>query len=136
MNLETFRKFCLSMHHATEDVKWGDHLCFLIGGKMFCITSLNPAAPAVMTFKVDPDEFDELVEREGMAQAAYCAKRHWVSVERFHHMRDGEIRERLAQSYELVKTKLTKKKQVELGSHLPAKSIMKAKKSKKTSKKK
>jgi len=136
MNLESLRVYCKTLPHVTEDVKWGDHLCFLIGEKMFCITSLNPAAPAVMTFKVDPDDFDELVEREGIAQAAYCAKRHWVSVERFHHMRDVEIKERLTQSYELVKAKLTKKKQVELGSHLPAKSSMKAKKSKKASKKK
>jgi len=116
MDFESLRAYCKTLPHVTEDVKWGDHLCFLIGEKMFCITSFNPAAPAVMTFKVDPADFDELVEREGIAQAAYCAKRHWVSVERFQHMRDGEIRERLAQSYELVKAKLTKKQLVELGS--------------------
>ena len=133
MNLDSLRAYCKTLPHVTEDVKWGDHLCFLIGEKMFCITSLNPAAPAVMTFKVDLDEFDELVEREGIAQAAYCAKRHWVSVERFQHMRDAEIRERLAQSYELVKAKLAKKQLAELGGQSTTKP---SKKAEKTTKKK
>ena len=114
MNLDSPRAFCKSLPHVTEDVKWGDHLCFLIGGKMFCITSLDPSSPNVMTFKVTESDFDELVEREGIVQAAYCAKRQWVSVEWFQNMRDAEIRERLANSYELVKAKLTKKKLAEL----------------------
>jgi len=114
MNLESLRVFCKSLPHVTEDVKWGDHLCFLIGEKMFCITSLNPVAPYVMTFKVTENDFDELVEREGIVQAAYCAKRQWVSVEKFHNMRDPEIREYLTKSYELIKAKLTRKKLAEL----------------------
>jgi len=114
MILDSLRAFCKTLPHVTEDVKWGDHLCFLIGEKMFCITSLNAASPYVMTFKVTESDFDELVEREGIVQAAYCAKRQWVSVERFHHMRDPEIRQYLTKSYELIKAKLTRKKLAEL----------------------
>jgi predicted DNA-binding protein (MmcQ/YjbR family) len=41
MNIEALRKFCLSLPAVTEDVKWGADLCFSVGGKMFCVTSME-----------------------------------------------------------------------------------------------
>ena len=35
MNIEQLRKFCLSFPGATEDIKWGNDLCFCVGKKMF-----------------------------------------------------------------------------------------------------
>ena len=43
MNIEEFKEMCLSFPHATEDVKWGKDLCFLVGGKMFAAAGLVPA---------------------------------------------------------------------------------------------
>ena len=32
MDIETLRTICQDLPHVTEDIKWGDDLCFLIGG--------------------------------------------------------------------------------------------------------
>ncbi len=41
MNLEHLRKYCLSFPGVTEDVKWGNDLCFCVGEKMFCVTGVD-----------------------------------------------------------------------------------------------
>ena len=33
MNIDEIRKYCLSMPHATEDVKWDNDLTFCVGKK-------------------------------------------------------------------------------------------------------
>jgi predicted DNA-binding protein (MmcQ/YjbR family) len=37
MDFDTIINICRELPSATEDIKWGDDLCFLIAGKMFCI---------------------------------------------------------------------------------------------------
>ena len=58
MDLDTLRAICLAHPGATEEVQWGDHLLFKVGGKMFCITDLNDANNT--SFKVADEDFDEL----------------------------------------------------------------------------
>jgi predicted DNA-binding protein (MmcQ/YjbR family) len=94
-------------------MQWGDHLLFKIGGKMYAITSVDDANGRV-TLKIPEEEFDDLVERPGIAQAAYLAKRKWISVENEDAMPRVELKHRLTRSYELVKSGLTKKAQMEL----------------------
>ena len=65
MDIESIRSYCLSLPHATEDVKWGADLCFLIGGKMFAVASLEGASGARLSFKCTPEDFEQLVERDG-----------------------------------------------------------------------
>ncbi len=108
------REHCLSLPHTTEQIQWENHLLFKIGGKMYAITSVDDPNGRI-TFKVDEEEFDELVEREGVMQAAYLAKRKWISIETVNTMPRAELRKRLTRSYELVKSGLTKKVQLELG---------------------
>ena len=50
MNVEWFRKFCMSLPHSTEEVLWGGDLVFKIGGKMYAVAVLDPAA-VCMSFK-------------------------------------------------------------------------------------
>jgi predicted DNA-binding protein (MmcQ/YjbR family) len=113
MNLAMLRAHCLSLPHTTEQMQWGDHLLFKIGGKMYAITSVDDANGRV-TLKIPEEEFDDLVERPGIAQAAYLAKRKWISVENEDAMPRVELKHRLTRSYELVKSGLTKKAQMEL----------------------
>src|SRR5262249_18727497 len=82
MTLERLRMFCSTLPHVTEDVKWGDHLCFLIAEKMFCITTLNPHEGNRVSFKCTPEDFAELIERDGIIRAPYMARNHWVSLEK------------------------------------------------------
>lgn len=42
MSVEQVREFCRSLPGVAEDVKWGNDLCFTIGGKMFCVICLEP----------------------------------------------------------------------------------------------
>lgn len=113
MNIESIRSYCLSLPSVTEDIKWGNDLCFCIAGKMFCVTPL--AEPMSISFKVKDDEFDELINRIGVSPAPYTARYKWVLVTDIDVFSTLEIESYINQSYELVKSKLSKKKQKELG---------------------
>jgi predicted DNA-binding protein (MmcQ/YjbR family) len=114
MDLESLRKFCRSLPHVTEDVKWGNDLCFLIAGKMFCVCSLDPKSGGRASFKCPPEHFTELIERGGIIPAPYMARNYWVSLERWDAMRTDELKSAVRASYELVVAKLPKKTQQRL----------------------
>lgn len=108
MDIESLRSFCLSLPGTTEGMKWGEHLCFMIHEKLFVIISLDDGQ---ITFKCDPEEFDELVARDGIMQAAHFAKSQWVTLQDFDVLTDKEIKERITSSRVLVISKLPKKLQ-------------------------
>ncbi|MBI1875873.1 MAG: MmcQ/YjbR family DNA-binding protein [Acidobacteria bacterium] len=97
------------MPHATEKVQWGDDLLFCIGGKMFAITCLDPAVPQRLAFKCDPEVFAQLVEQESIIPAPYMARHHWVALQQFDALSDGDIQELVRHSYDLVFGKLPAK---------------------------
>lgn len=107
MNIESLRTFCKSLPGVTEDIKWSDDLCFCIAGKMFCVAGLNP--PLMVSFKVTPEEFDELCSSEGIIPAPYVARYKWVLVQDVNRFNKKEWQRYFTQSYELVKSKLPKK---------------------------
>ena len=113
MNVEWVRKYCLSLPHATENVQWGDDLCFKIGGKMFAIAVMVPH-PIAMCFKCTPEEFAELTEMPGVIPAPYMARAYWVALESETVLPRAEIKRRISRSYELVRAKLPKKLQAQL----------------------
>jgi predicted DNA-binding protein (MmcQ/YjbR family) len=114
MSVEWVRRCCLGFPHSTEMVQWGDDLTFRIGNKMFAVAALAPA-PVFLSFKCTPEEFAELVEREGVIPAPYLARAHWVALEHEDALPAKEVKRLLRQSYELVKAKLPKKVREELG---------------------
>lgn len=107
MDIESLREFCLSLPSATEDVKWGNDLCFSIGGKMFCVCGLDP--PLMITIKVTDDEFDELCSSNDIRIADYVGRYKWVTVENESRFSDAEWKQRIRQGYELIAAKLPKK---------------------------
>lgn len=109
MDIESFREYCLSLPGTTEDVKWGDHLCFLVENKIFIMCSLEP--PHSFSFKIEPGDFDELVQRTGVSQAPYSAKRQWALADSLEVFSDAELRAWVENSRKLVIQKLTKKLQ-------------------------
>lgn len=113
MNVEWLRKFCLSLPHTTEEVLWGGDLVFKIGGKMYAVAPLEPAA-LYMSCKCPPEEFAELTERPGIIPAPYSARYHWVALESEDALSRADIKRLVRQSYELVLAKLPKKKQAGL----------------------
>ena len=115
MDVETIRRLCLSFPHVTEDIQWGDDLLFRIGGKIFVSVSLSPAAEGRFYFKCTPEEFAELVERDGIVPAPYVARYHWVTVERDEALTVAEFRRFIRNSYDLVSAKLPAKVRNQLG---------------------
>jgi len=110
MTVENVRTICLALPEVTEDVKWGNDLCFCIAGKMFAAMDLNP--PHSLGFKCTPDEFAELVERPGIVPAPYMARNMWGLEERLGEALDRRELERLLKTaYELVVARLPKSRQ-------------------------
>ena len=107
MDIETIRNICKDLPHVTEDIKWGDDLCFMIGEKMFCVSNLNP--PLKVSLKVTDEEFAELSNSPGIIPAPYVARYKWILVEDMSRFTSKEWRHYITQSYNLVKAKLPKK---------------------------
>ena len=112
MNLESIRKYCLSLPHATEDIQWGNDLLFRISGKIFAGMSLEP--PHSLMFKCTPEKFEELIEQDGIVPAPYMARNKWVMLEHLDALRDSELKSLIKDSYGMIFSNLTKKAQAEL----------------------
>jgi predicted DNA-binding protein (MmcQ/YjbR family) len=107
MSVDSIRAYCLSFPQATENLQWGDDLCFKIGGKIFAIVSLdNPR----VCFKCTPEIFAELIEREDIHPAPYVGRYKWVMLDRLDAVRWDELRDLIRQSYEMVAAKAPGKK--------------------------
>jgi predicted DNA-binding protein (MmcQ/YjbR family) len=115
MNIDTIREFCLAFPLATENMQWGDDLCFKIGGKVggkvggkiFAIVSLDDAR---LCFKCTPESFAELIEWEDIHPAPYVGRYKWVMLDRLDAVRWDELQELIRKSYETVAAKAPGKK--------------------------
>jgi predicted DNA-binding protein (MmcQ/YjbR family) len=114
MDLDGLRRYCLSLPHATEDIQWGDNLLFRVGKKMFAIAPLD-RTPTSVSFKCTPEEFAELIEREGIIPAPYLARNQWVLLESLGALPAKELKRLIQDSYSMVAAKLPKKVRAELG---------------------
>lgn len=112
MNIEELQTYCLSLPGATEDIKWEDNLVFSVADKIFCLAGLEP--PLHVAFKLDEEEFDALTQTDGIIQAPHFARRKWVLVTDVEQLSRTEWEHHISNSYELVKSKLPKKRQEEL----------------------
>ena len=109
MNVELIREYCMSFPETTENIQWGDDLCFKVRGKIFVVVGLSKV-PQQICFKVDPERFAELVEHEDIIPAPYLARYKWVLLQRLDVLRRMELKELIRQSYEMVAAKAPKKK--------------------------
>jgi predicted DNA-binding protein (MmcQ/YjbR family) len=109
MRLPALRQFALSLPGTSVVKQWGEHLVFKVATKMFFIVGLDGDTIDGVTFKCAPDEeFDELTAIDGITQAPYCAKRHWVRVADLGVLPAAELERRIRRSYDLVVAKLPK----------------------------
>jgi predicted DNA-binding protein (MmcQ/YjbR family) len=108
MNIEAFRKHCLSKKGVTEEFPFGEEtLVYKVLGKMFALTDLENFES--VNLKVDPEEGEELREKYPAVQPGYhMNKKHWITV-----LMDGSIPDKMIlkwvdNSYQLVASALTK----------------------------
>jgi len=82
---------------------------------MYACAGLEPGAHW-LSFKTSPENFADLIERQGIAPAAYLARAQWVAIEANCALSDNEIKSLVRQAYEIVFSKLPKRTQRELSS--------------------
>ena len=114
MRLDRLTSFALSLPQTTFVKQWGECLVHKVAGKMFLIIVLDGEIIEAIVFKCTPDEFDGLTGFDGVTQAPYCAKRHWVRVADLAVFSEKELHAHLRHSYDLVVAKLPKKVQATL----------------------
>jgi len=106
MNVDSIRAYCLAFPRVTENLQWGEDLCFKVGGKIFTILGLDSLK---LCFKCIPDTFAELVESEDIRPAPYVGRYKWVMLDRLDALGDAELKDLIATSYEMVAAKAPKK---------------------------
>ncbi len=115
MELESVRRFLLSLPHATVRRQWGDNLVFKIGElRMFAVCSVDGATMDRIAFKVASADFEDLVGRSGIVPAPYMQRAKWVALTDSLAMEEAELRDRLRTSHALNLAKLTKKERAGL----------------------
>ena len=116
MSIDWLRSFCLSLPHTTEQIQWGDNLVFKVGGKMYAVTALEPAAHW-LSLKCSDEDFAELIEHPGINPAPYLARAHWVAIETEDTLPRAEMQQLLSRAHAIVFAKLPKKTQAALTAH-------------------
>jgi predicted DNA-binding protein (MmcQ/YjbR family) len=106
---------CASLPGAAEDYPFGDDVAvFKIAGKMFALVSLG-GEPGSVNLKCDPDWALELrAIHEAVRPGYHQNKRHWNTVELDGTVEDGELREMIDHSYELVVSRLPRNQRIRL----------------------
>ena len=105
MTVDKIRACCLAFPDATENLQWGDDLCFKVRGKIFAMLGLdNPR----LCFKCEAETFAELIEREDIHPAPYVGRYKWVMVDRLDALPWHETQALIAHSYEMVAAKAPK----------------------------
>jgi predicted DNA-binding protein (MmcQ/YjbR family) len=108
--IDWIRKFCQSFPDATENMQWGENLCFKVRGKIFTVVDLSKGRAAPTCFKCTPQKFEELLEIEGISPAPYVGRYRWVLLEHADVLRKGDLQDLIRQSYELVIAKAPRTK--------------------------
>ena len=126
MDIDALRRLCLSFPGTTEQVQWGSNLLFKVCGKMFAVTSLEPA-PVWLSLKVTPENFVELTERPGIIPAPYLARASWIAIESATILPTPELASLLRGSYDLVVAKLPRKARESLSVKSATRSSFKSK---------
>lgn len=108
--LEIIRDFCLAKPGVTEDMKWGDHLVFSVGLKMFAIFGLDQT-PINASFKVNPEHFDSLAQEDRFYPAPYLARDTWIGTQDLENLTWKEWQKFLEEAYQLKFQRLPKKTQ-------------------------
>lgn len=77
-DVEFIRLVALSLPGVAESLKWENHLCFTVAGRIFLIVALD-VVPPVITFKSGAEESSQLLEHPGLYKAAYLGRYQWLS---------------------------------------------------------
>jgi len=114
MTIEDIQSICRKFPGVTEDIKWEDHLCFNVGGKMFLITAPD-AVPCTASIKVADEHFDEITAVEGFTPAPYLARYKWVWMDDIRRLSKKQWEAYIDTAYHLVASRLPAKVKKKIG---------------------
>jgi len=106
---------CSRWPGVTRDTKWGIDMVLSVGGKMFAVMPSDNSEGGRLSFKVADDRFLELTDQPGIIPAPYLARAHWISITAPQRFATTALETFILDAYTLVRAKLTKKLQTELG---------------------
>jgi predicted DNA-binding protein (MmcQ/YjbR family) len=108
MDVNSIRRFCLSLPQVKENLQWGEDLCFKVGGKIFAVLDLRSVAQR-LSFKCLPERFSELIEQADIVPAPYVGRYKWVLLQRLDALAEPELKALVLQSYGMVAAKVKPK---------------------------
>ena len=114
MNVEEFREYCLSFPCTTESFPFNETvLVFKVLDKMFCLADIESYNG--INVKCDPEKAIILrEEHHGVKSAYHMSKKHWNTIAVDGSISNHLIKEWIKDSFDLVVSKMTKKKQAEI----------------------
>lgn len=108
MHIEELRAYCNSLPGTTESVKWENDLCFCIADKMYAVVNLE--GQDSLSFKTSEGQFEDLISNDHFDPAPYLGRYKWVHTQDFKLLADADLKAFIANSYQLVRSKLPKSK--------------------------
>ncbi|HEX8503955.1 MAG TPA: MmcQ/YjbR family DNA-binding protein [Hymenobacter sp.] len=108
MTIEDLQALCLRLPGTTEDLKWGVHLCFSVGGNMYLGTSPD-AVPSTASFIAPPEELETLLESPGFSPNKHLGRYGWVTLDNIARLGPAQWKRYLGHFYETVVAKLPRK---------------------------
>jgi predicted DNA-binding protein (MmcQ/YjbR family) len=107
MTIEDIRNICISLPHATEDIKYGTDLCFSLGNKIFCGTRIE--GPFRTGIKCNESDFSNLIERQGIVPMPRLSTTYWIRIEKDNALSAFEWKHYIKKSFDLIMAGLPKK---------------------------
>jgi len=116
MTRDEFNLFCQSLKAANHVVQWGGADVWKIGGKIFAIAPrMEEGEFQKISFKVSDFAYEILSQQDGIIPAPYLARAKWVQVQSPEGMDDETLQNHIADAYDIISKKLTRKVRTELG---------------------
>lgn len=115
MDLASFRDYCLSLPHTSEDTPFDETtLCFRVAGKIFAIADIEQL-PFSANLKCSPERAVELrANYSNITPGYHMNKTHWNTVENTNGFPDSLFLELALHSYQLIFNSLSKAKKASL----------------------
>jgi predicted DNA-binding protein (MmcQ/YjbR family) len=103
MNIESIREYCIGKPGVSEEFPFDDAtLVFKVGGKMFCLMSLD-GKPSQINLKCDPEEAISLRETfPSIIPGYHMNKKHWNTVILDGSIDNELIKRMIDDSYDLI----------------------------------
>jgi len=114
MTIEDLQSICHQLPGVTESIKLEVHLCFDVSGKTFLFTHPGGVPPSA-SFKVPPEQFEEISAKDGLEPQPYVARYKWVLARDISRLSKTEWEHYIKQSYDIIAETLPLKTRKGLG---------------------